>query len=95
LRVVIAIHDHPVWSMPQAESRRVAGVLAADEVVDVRDEAARAPAIASADVVFTARLSMAELAGAGRLVWVHSPSVGVGAIVTDALGNPVDKRAGY
>ena len=60
MRVVIAIHDLPVWTIPVAESRRIAAALPTDDVVDVRNEAARAPAIAAADAVFTARLSASE-----------------------------------
>jgi phosphoglycerate dehydrogenase-like enzyme len=85
MRIVIAIHDLPVWTIPAGESRRIAAALPDDEVIDVRDEAARSPAIATADVVFAARLSAAEFDQAARLRWVHSPAVGVGSILSDAL----------
>jgi phosphoglycerate dehydrogenase-like enzyme len=85
MRIVIAIHDLPVWTIPVAESHRIAAALPADDVVDVRDEAVRVDAIAAADVVFTARLRASEFAAATRLAWVHSPSVGVGSILTEPL----------
>src|SRR5438874_5982137 len=87
MRIVIAIHDLPAWTIPVTESRRIAASLPAQDVVDVRDEPGRASAIASADVVFAARLSASEFDEATRLRWVHSPSVGVGSILSDALVN--------
>lgn len=87
MRIVIAIHDPPVWTIPAAESRRIAANLSSDDVVDVRNEGSRGPAIAEADVLFTARLSVAEFDGARRLEWVHSPSVGVGSLLTEGLLN--------
>jgi D-2-hydroxyacid dehydrogenase (NADP+) len=87
MRIVIAIHDLPVWTIPVTESRRIAAALPADEVVDVREDEARIAALAGADVVFAARLSASECDAAPRLAWVHSPSVGVGSILSDALVN--------
>jgi phosphoglycerate dehydrogenase-like enzyme len=89
IRILVAIHDLPVWSIPDDQVRRLAAALPDDEVVHVRSEADR-PALATADIAFAHRLSEDELERAVRLGWVHSPSVGVGALLTPAaLESPV------
>jgi phosphoglycerate dehydrogenase-like enzyme len=83
MRIVVAIHDLPVWSIPEDQVRRLVRALPDEQVVHVRSEAERG-ALALADVVFGHRLSQDELASASRLRWVHSPSVGVGSLLTPA-----------
>jgi phosphoglycerate dehydrogenase-like enzyme len=81
MHIVVAIHDRPVWTIPDEQLRRLADSLPGDRVVAVRDESSRA-AIAAADVLFAHRLSGAELAEARHLRWVHSPAVGVGTLLS-------------
>lgn len=83
MRIVVAIHDRPVWIVPEDDVRRLAEALPDDEIVDVRDEPGRRN-IASADVLFAHRMSPAELVSAARLKWVHSPAVGVSDLLPPA-----------
>jgi phosphoglycerate dehydrogenase-like enzyme len=84
MRIVVAIHDRPVWAIDDDDVRRLADALPGVEVVHVRDEAGRRE-IADADVLFAYRLSPAEFEGARRLQWIHSPAVGVGGLLTPGL----------
>ncbi len=81
MRIVVAVHDRPVWNIPEQEVRRLADAFPDVDVVQVRDEEGRRE-IARADVLFSYRLGRAEFEGAPGLRWIHSPSVGVGALLT-------------
>jgi phosphoglycerate dehydrogenase-like enzyme len=85
VRIVIAIHDPPVWTIPASEVDRIQRTLAGDEVVDARDEAARRRALPAAEVLFATRLSADEAALAERLRWIHSSAVGVGGLLPPAV----------
>jgi phosphoglycerate dehydrogenase-like enzyme len=85
MRLVIAVHDPPVWTIPAAEVARIAAALRDVEVVDTRDEAARAQAMPAADVMLATRLSAEEAAGAARVRWIHSTAVGVGGLLQPAV----------
>ena len=84
MRIVVAIHDRPVWAIADDQVRRLVSALPGADVIQVQDEAGRR-AIDDADVLFAYRLSQAEFARARRLKWIHSPSVGVGALLTPGL----------
>jgi phosphoglycerate dehydrogenase-like enzyme len=85
VRVVVAIHDPPVWTIPESEVDRLRRALPGDEVGHVRDNAGRPGAFADADVLFATRLNAEEYAETRRLKWIHSSAVGVGPLLPPAL----------
>lgn len=86
MKVVVFIHDLPAWSIPAAQVDRLRRALPGVEVADVRSSAECAAAMGGADVMFATRLSLAALASADRLRWVHSSAVGVGGLPVAELG---------
>lgn len=86
LRVVVHIHDLPVWSVPEAQVDRLRRALPHAEIIDVRSDAACLAAIPGADVLFATRLRADSLAAADRLRWVHSSAVGMGGLPLAELG---------
>lgn len=80
MRLVVHIHDLPMWSVPPAQVERIRQALPDVEVIDVREQAHAAEALASADVALATRMTADSLAGASSLRWVHSTAVGVGAL---------------
>ena len=85
MRVAVAIHTLPVWSIPFSQVERIRRLLPDDEVADARDPEARRRAFAEAEVLFATKLSADEFALARRLRWVHSSAVGVGPLLSPAL----------
>ncbi len=85
MRIVVAIHDPPVWSIPPSSVRELAGALPDDEILDARDAASRRALIPTADVLFATRLRPDEVAGARRLRWIHSSAVGVGGVLVPGV----------
>jgi phosphoglycerate dehydrogenase-like enzyme len=81
MRLVIAVHDPPVWTIPAAEVARIAAALPDVEVIDTRDAASRQQAMPTADVLLATRLSADEAARAERVRWIHSTAVGVGGVL--------------
>ena len=85
MRVAVAIHDLPVWTIPPAQVDRLAGLMPGDTITDARDPESRRRAFADADVAFATKLSADEFAIARNLKWVHSSAVGIGPILSPAL----------
>lgn len=85
MRIVIAIHDLPVWSIPASEVDRIARALPGDEIVDARESEARRQAYPEADILFATRLGADEFTLARRVRWIHSSAVGVGTLLSPAL----------
>jgi phosphoglycerate dehydrogenase-like enzyme len=85
VRIVVAIHDLPVWSIPASEVARVAHALPEDEVRDARGAADRRREFADADVLFATRISADEFALARHVTWIQSSAVGVGGLLPPAL----------
>ena len=56
MRIVVAIHDLPVWSIPASAVARLAAALPDDEVVDAREPDERRRLIPTADVLFATRI---------------------------------------
>jgi phosphoglycerate dehydrogenase-like enzyme len=81
MRLVVAVHDPPVWTIPPAEVARLAAALPDVEVIDARDAAARRMALPQADVLLATKVSAEEFALAGRLRWIHTTAVGVGGLL--------------
>jgi phosphoglycerate dehydrogenase-like enzyme len=85
MRVAVAIHDLPVWTIPPAQVDRLAGLMPGDTITDARDPESRRRAFADADIAFATKLSADEFAIARNLKWVHSSAVGIGPILSPAL----------
>jgi phosphoglycerate dehydrogenase-like enzyme len=85
VRVVISVHDPPVWTMPVREVRRIAAAAPDDEVIDARTTEERARAFADAEVLVVTRLSDAEAQTARRVKWIHSTAVGVGTLLRPSV----------
>ena len=81
MRIVVAIHDLPVWTIPPAEVARIAASLPGDEVHDARERDERRRLIPTADILFATRLHADEFVPATRLRWIHSSAVGVGGLL--------------
>lgn len=85
MRIVIAVHDPPIWSLPSREVDRIQATLVGDEVVEVRDTAGRLREFPSAEVLVTARISDEEFAAARRVRWIHTTATGVDTLLTPAV----------
>jgi len=97
MRLVVHVHDLPMWSLPVAQVERIRRALPDVEVVDVRGYPACHEAIVDADVALAPRMQPATLAVASRLRWVHTTAVGVGWLpLADlaARGIPVTNSRG-
>jgi phosphoglycerate dehydrogenase-like enzyme len=81
MRLVVAVHDPPVWTIPPTEVDRIAAALSDVEVIDARDAQSRRAALPAADVLLATRLSREEFEIASRLRWIHSTAVGVGGVL--------------
>jgi phosphoglycerate dehydrogenase-like enzyme len=85
LRLVVHIHDLPVWTVPPAQVERIRAALPDVDVVDTRSDAECRAAVPGADVMLATRIRPDTLAAADRLRWVHSSAVGVGGLPLAAL----------
>jgi phosphoglycerate dehydrogenase-like enzyme len=90
MRLAIAVHDPPVWTIPPAQVARIAAALPDVGVVDARDGEARSEAFRDADVLLVTHLTAAEFAAARRVRWLHTTAVGVGGLlVAGVVDSPV------
>ncbi len=90
MKIVVAIHDLPVWSIPPAAVARLAEALPHDEVLDAREPHERRALIPTADILFATKIKPDEFAGAHRLKWIHSSAVGVAPLlIPDVVKSPV------
>lgn len=97
MRLVVHIHDLPMWSLPEAQVERIRQALPGVDVVDIRDEQAAAEALLTADAALATRMTAETLATARKLRWVHSTAVGVGGlplVELAARGIPVTNTRG-
>ena len=81
LRIVTAVHDPPVWSMPAREVERIAAALPDADVVDARTPEERRREFAQADVLLATKISSEEARLATRLKWIQSSAVGVSPLL--------------
>lgn len=89
-RIVVSVHDPPMWTMPATVVERLACALPDDVVVDARTPEARLEAIAGADIFFSTRITPDEFAQARRLRWINTSAVGVGGLLhPDVVRSPV------
>jgi phosphoglycerate dehydrogenase-like enzyme len=90
LRVVVAVHDPPVWTMPVHQVARIAESLPGDVVVHAREPDERRREFPSADVLVTTKLTGEEFTLAPQLRWIHTTAVGVGPLLSrQAVESPV------
>ena len=82
MRVVLAINEPPIWTLPTAQVERITEALPDDDVIDGRDRAARGAAIVDADVILTTLLTGEEFNLTSRLRWIHTTAVGVGGVLS-------------
>ena len=85
LRIVAAVHDPPVWTMPPADVEHLRSVLTDDEVVDVRTPEERRREFPTADVLLATRLTSDEARLLTRVRWIQSTAVGVGSLLTPEI----------
>jgi len=81
VRIVVSIHDLPVWTIPPAQVERLARVLSDDHVVDAREAAERRAAFPNADVLFATKITADEFALSKQVRWIHSSAVGVAPLL--------------
>jgi phosphoglycerate dehydrogenase-like enzyme len=81
MRIVVSIHDLPVWSIPDAEIERIAAMLPDDDVLGAREADERRAAFSSADVLFATKIRSDEFLSAPGIRWMHSSAVGVGPLL--------------
>ena len=78
MKLLIHVHDLPMWSLPEVQVDRIRQALPDVEVEAARDYQAAHAAIPDADVALAPRMRVETLAVARRLAWVHTTAVGVG-----------------
>ena len=90
LRIVAAVHDPPVWTMPPAEVAQLQADLPHDEVIDVRTPEERRREFPLADVLLATRLTPDEARLLTSVRWIQSTAVGVGGLLTpEIVASPV------
>jgi phosphoglycerate dehydrogenase-like enzyme len=85
MRVVIAIHDPPTWTLPPAGVQRIRASLPDVEIVDTRTPDERHAAFPDADVLVTTALRREEAPMLSRVRWIHSTAVGVDGLLRPGL----------
>ena len=85
LRIVTAVHHPPVWSLPVAESARIAASLPGHDVMDARTADDRRRTFPTADVILSARMTSEEAQLCERVKWIQSTAVGVGSLLVPEI----------
>jgi len=80
-RIVVAVHDPPVWTLPEREVARIAAALPDCDVVNAPMDDDRRRELPAADILLATRLSSELARLALRLKWIHSSAVGVAPIL--------------
>ena len=90
MRIAVAVHEPPVWTLPEAEVRRIQQALPADEVIDARTPDARLRAFEGADVLVTYRLAKQEIPAIASVKWIQSTAVGVAELMLpEVVASPI------
>jgi phosphoglycerate dehydrogenase-like enzyme len=85
LRIVTAVHNPPVWSLPDSEARRIAVALPQHDVVDARTAEDRRREFPAADVILSARMTSEDARLCERVKWIQSTAVGVGSMLVPEI----------
>ncbi|HUF47451.1 MAG TPA: D-2-hydroxyacid dehydrogenase [Vicinamibacterales bacterium] len=85
MRIVLAIHDPPTWTLPTAEVARIRASLPDAEILDTRTPDERRAAFPDADVLVTTGLRRDEPPLLARVRWIHSTAVGVDGLLRPGL----------
>jgi D-2-hydroxyacid dehydrogenase (NADP+) len=85
MKIVVSIHDLPVWSIPETEIDRLIAALPDDQIVSAREAEARHQAFPGADVLFATKIRAEEFVAAPSVRWMHSSAVGVGPLLPAAV----------
>ncbi len=85
MRIVVSVHDPPVWTIPPREVDRLASALPDVEVVDAREADDRRREFPTADVIVATRITADEFGTARRVKWIHTTAVGVGGLLPPAV----------
>lgn len=81
MKIVVGIHDLPVWSIPDHEIDRLRAALPDDVVVNARESDERLREYPGADVLFATKINTAQFGAASSVRWMHSSAVGVGPLL--------------
>ena len=85
MTVLVAIYgDHP-WNLPPSFVEGLRGRHPHHRFVQATSEQEVLERIDDADIGFLGRLNEEGLARASRLVWIHSPSAGIGSLLFPAM----------
>ena len=85
LRIVAAVHDPPVWTMPPADVARLQRDLPDDDVIDVRTPEDRRREFPHADVLLAYGVTTEEAGLLGRARWIQSTAVGVDFLLKPSI----------
>lgn len=85
MKIVVGIHDLPVWSIPDHEIDRLAEALPDDVVVNARESDVRLREYPGADILFATKITADQFAAASSVRWMHSSAVGVGPLLPPAV----------
>ncbi len=85
LRIVAAVHNPPVWTMPAADVARLQRELPDDQVIDVRTAEDRRREFPAADVLLAYGLASEEARLLTRARWIQSTAVGVDFLLKPAI----------
>ena len=85
MRIVAAVHNPPVWTLPASQVRRIAEALPQDEVVDARTPEERRRHFPEADVLLAWRVNSEEALTLTRLKWIQSTAVGVAELMVPEI----------
>ena len=85
LRIVAAVHNPPVWTMPPADVARLQRDLRDDAVIDVRTPEDRRREFPLADVLLAYGVTSEEARLLTRARWIQSTAVGVDFLLKPAI----------
>jgi phosphoglycerate dehydrogenase-like enzyme len=85
MRVVLAVHDPPIWRLPAREADRIRASLPDLDVVVAGNALERRREFPRADVLVATWIREDETELLGRVRWIHSTAVGVDSLVRPGI----------